>query len=158
MLVETADVATPASSSSDCSGGGGGDIDVPGVPADADVDLSDCRSDCVDRQLFLPAVFGSEEVDLPSVYTVECVFKSGNTEVSTGETVLHDQAECPVPGLTTGTTTEFIEGPSEVVPIPEGVDDDVVATVTTGFCELTVEAYALGAFASTTQTVQCVEP
>jgi len=139
------------SSSGICGGGGGGDL-----PADANVDVSDCVQSCNVREIVrLDVIPGLIPVDVPRVFSVECVVESGDTQVTTGETLLNTEPRCPIAGFDTGTTTGF-GGFTEEVPVPDDVDTVPTLTVTTGICEVTVEASTVGPGGETTQPAPCV--
>lgn len=152
LATEASSLVPSASTDGGCGGGGG-------LPADVNVDLSGCVQNCIDRAVvLLDPVVDQLPVDVPQTYSVECVAESGNTQVSTGETLLNTEPRCPIPGLDTGSTTAFIGGFTEDVPVPEDVGVVQTLTVTTGLCELTVEATTtLGPSAQTTQPVHCVD-
>lgn len=129
------------------------------LPADVKVNLSECRDECIDREfLEVDPIFDSIDIDVPTTYEVECVFKSGNTEVSTGSNLVNSEPKCPIPGLDTGNTTKFIPGFSQAVPTVD-VDVGQMEVLTMGFCDLDFEAStATGASVETTQRVRCVQP
>lgn len=150
--IEASSLVPSASTDGGCGGG-------VGLPADVNVDLSGCVENCIVRELpLLDVIRDRIPVDVPQTYSVECVAESGNTQVSTGETLVNTEPRCPIPGLDTGSTTAFLGGFTEHVPVVEGLDDVPTEVATTGLCELTVGVTTdLGPSAQTTQLVQCVD-
>jgi hypothetical protein len=139
------------SSSGICGGGGGGDL-----PADANVDVSDCVQSCNVREIVrLDPIIDPVPVDVPTFYSVECFVESGDTRVTTNETLLNTEPRCPIVGFDTGTTTGF-GGFTQEVPDLDEVRTPTLTTVTTGICEVTVEASTVGPGGQTTQPAPCV--